>query len=155
MTARVRAVLAATSLVVATVMLVGCGDDAPPADRVPSLASDLERVDAAIVDRDFDQAASALDDIEAATETALDDGTLSDSDADRILAAVSALRDALAERLEEQPTESSPTTEPPPPTPSDEDDEGEGEGDDGENGHGNGGEDKDDKDKEDKGKGND
>jgi hypothetical protein len=152
-TGRVRAVLAAIALVAATATLGGCGDDAPPADRVPSLARDLERVDAAIVDRDFDRATSALDHIEAATEAAQDDGTLSDSDADRILAAVTSLREALAERPEQQPTESSPTTTSPPPPTSDQEDEGEVE--DGENGKGGDGKDKEDKGKEDKGKGSD
>lgn len=150
-----RALLAAIVLAMAT--LAACGDDGPPSDRVPSLAQDLERVDEAIVERDFDRAGTALDDIDEATEAALDDGTLSHSDAARIIAAVSALREALTERPEEQPEtpDASPTEEPPtsPPPDQDEDeDEGEGEG--------NGKDEKDEekekeKDKENKGKGDD
>jgi hypothetical protein len=137
-TAAVRALLAATALAVAAALLAGCGDDPTPADAVPSLARDLEQVDEAFVARDFDQAAAALDDIEATTEAALLDGTLSDADGDRILAAVTALRDALPE---EQPTapKSSPTEEPPtsPPDEDEGDDEDEGEEDEnGENGEG-------------------
>lgn len=111
-------------------LLAGCGEDESPAERVPTLARDLERVDDAIVAREFEQAEAALDDIEAATEAALADDNLSDSDAERILAAVGSLRDALGERTEPEVTESPPTETPPPP-PSDQDDnEGEGNGED-------------------------
>jgi hypothetical protein len=128
-------------VVSAGLVLAGCGEDAPPTEDVPSLAEDLQRVDDAIVGRDFEEAATALDDIEAATRAARDDGTLSEAEADRILAAVKAMREALATR-ETPPTtpESSPTETSPPTS-----DEGEGDDDDEEDEEGGSGPDKKDK----------
>jgi hypothetical protein len=125
-----RGALAAVA-VTAGLVLAGCGEEEPPGELVPSLTEDLERVDDAIVDRDFDEAATALDEIEAATRAARDDGTLSESDADRILAAVEALREALVTPPETRstPPESSPTKTPPPSTHHD-DEEEEGDEDD-------------------------
>ncbi|HEY0905419.1 MAG TPA: hypothetical protein VGE14_16175 [Marmoricola sp.] len=130
MTGARRRAAACAFVVGAAAALIGCGeDDRSPGETVPAMASALATVDAAIVEGDFDRARTSLTKLVRTTTRARDDGTISEGEADRVLAAVATLMTAL-------PEESPPAapTPPPAPSPSDKDrDEKDGEGgDDGE-----------------------
>lgn len=77
------------------VLATGCGGDESPADAVPALSAQLDRVDAAISSGRSGAARSALDDLADETEQAREDGTLDADDADAILEAISTLEEQL------------------------------------------------------------
>lgn len=101
-------------------LTTGCSGDDRPADAVPALSAQLDRVDAAISSGRPGAARSALDDLASETEEARDDGTLDEDDADAILEAISSLEGQLPEPATEPsatPSETpsaTPPTEPPP-----------------------------------------
>jgi hypothetical protein len=144
-----------TTLAVTAMVAAGCGSDTAPADAVPELADRLEQVDTAVATGDEARIRQRVEALVAATESARDEGSLDDEDAERILAAA----DAMLARLPAEepapeppsPPTSSPTTETPEPPEEDEDDEG----DEGDNSGPGGGDsrDKPEKGKPDKGKG--
>lgn len=107
MSRRVRAVGEVVTLVL---VLAACGGESSPTD-VPELTSALQRVDEAVVDRDFDAAEDAISELEAATEQAVEDGDIDEPGADRILGAASALTDSL-EEMGSNPSGKTPTPEP-------------------------------------------
>lgn len=84
-------------LVGATVLALatGCGGDGSPADSVPALSRQLDRVDAAIAAERYDDARTALDDLVDTTTQATADGTLDPADADAILRAAGHLTEQL------------------------------------------------------------
>ncbi|MBZ5734735.1 hypothetical protein K8Z61_09525 [Nocardioides sp. TRM66260-LWL] len=120
-----RRALPAAGLLLA-VLLSGCGaggsDAQTPgttaAGTAPGLASALDRVDAAVVSDDPDRIAAAVQALRRVTASAVADGTLSASRADRIDAAALALLDTV-------PT---PTPTPTPTTAPDESEEAEESG---------------------------
>ena len=127
--------------------LTACGEQAPPGERVPALARQVDRVDAAIESGRYADARSAIDDLVTATAQAEVGGELSDVEADRILDAAAELLDELPLDDREDgaggsgsPTSSLPSTTPPADEdPPDEGEESDGEGSEGE-GEGNGSE---------------
>jgi hypothetical protein len=116
------------TLAVTAMVAAGCGSDTTPADSVPELADRLERVDSAVATGDEARIRQRVEALVAATESARDEGSLDDEDAERILAAA----DAMLARLPAEepapeppsPPTSSPTTEIPEPPEEDEGDEG-------------------------------
>ncbi|CAI9419147.1 hypothetical protein [Nocardioides sp. T2.26MG-1] len=121
---RSRALVVAATLVALT---TGCGDDSTPADSVPALSRQLDRVDTAIAGERYDDARTALDALTATAERARTDGTLADADADAILRAAAALADRLPEASESPepsttPSPSSVATQSTPVEPDDEED---------------------------------
>ena len=103
-------------------LVTGCGGTDRPADAVPALSAQLDRVDAAISAGRPGAARSALDDLANETELARDDGTLDAEEADAILEAIR----TVVEQLPEPATQPSAT---PPATPDDEEDAEEEEAD--------------------------
>lgn len=95
-----RSAAAVLAVVVALLGVAGCADDEPPGRTVPELATQLDRVDAAIEEGDLDRARKATRRIVARTAVALADGDLTDDQADRIIEAAEAL---LAELPEDEP----------------------------------------------------
>lgn len=115
--------VAATLIALAT----GCGDDSTPAESVPALSRQLDRVDAAIAGERYDDARTALDDLTATAERAGSDGTIGEADADAILRAAAALADRLPDASESPepsstPSPSSVASQSPPVEPDDEED---------------------------------
>lgn len=107
-------------------LATGCGDDGAPADAVPALSLQLDRVDAAIDSGRFGAARSALADLVAETEQARADGTLDAEHAEAILEAAGTLDGELpaappsstpstssAEPDDEETEEPPPATKPP------------------------------------------
>lgn len=127
-----------------------CGEEAAPADRVPELATLLDRVDEAVAAGDDGAARRSVKELVATTEDARDRGDLDDAEAEAILTAADRVLDGLSTEPAEEPTEEptpaeEPTAEesqPPPPPPEEEDDD-----------QGNGDKEKDEKEEKDKSKG--
>ncbi len=86
--------LAAGGTLALVLVLASCGGETTPAD-VPEVSAALQQVDEAVVDRDYAAARDAVDELEAVTEQALEDGNIDDVGAQRILDAASALTDSL------------------------------------------------------------
>lgn len=79
-------------------VLAGCGGgDRPPGESVPAMASTLDRVDAALADGEVDQARSELVTLVRVTGRARDAKKISETEAERVLAAVATLMTALPE----------------------------------------------------------
>ena len=98
-------------LLVAGLVLTGCGRDTGPADEVPELAARLDRVDAAVADGDHAAARTALRALAATTDRAEAAGDLTADEATRIDDAVTALLDDLADETPtEEPSPSDDTT---------------------------------------------
>jgi hypothetical protein len=97
----------------ATLALTGaCSDDLPPDAAVPGLAKTLSRVDDSIADRNWDHARRQLQNLVAQSEDAVNAGTLTQQQADRIQAAVVRLLSELPDPPA-QPTPPSPTPQEP------------------------------------------
>lgn len=77
------------------VLTTACGAGPSAADRVPKLATTLERIDAAIVDGDDVSARAHLDELAGQVEQARDSGRLDADEAARILAAADEVRAVL------------------------------------------------------------
>ena len=167
MTTRWRARWAAGVAVVA-LSAGACGDDTAPVDAVPALGRQLDAVDAALVDRDYERARTAIEELVASAAQAEVAGDLDEEEADRIRQAASRLLARLPADGEvdpgspvplPQPTDEAsepsvvPTEEPDEEEPED-DEPDEDEGDEGKGDEGKGDEGKGKKGK-DKGKGND
>ncbi len=115
----------ATVLALAT----GCGEDRSPADSVPALSRQLDRVDAAIAAERYDDARTALDDLVDTTAQASADGTLDATEADAILQAAGHLTEQLqgaagSPAPDPSSTSSNPSSIAPEETPVEPDDEG-------------------------------
>jgi hypothetical protein len=110
--------------------VAGCSSDAPPAEAVPELAAQLDRVDAAVAAGDYARARAAVDALVARTAQAEVADEITEEEADRIF---DAARDVLAELppADEGASTPPPTedTEPPAEAPAGEGD-GDAEGDD-------------------------
>ena len=97
-------------LVLAALVLAGCGASTSPGDEVPALSVGLARVDDAIVDGRYDQARNRIERLVGLTTDARDGGDLEEAEADRILAAAAELMSALpAEEPAEEPAEPVPS----------------------------------------------
>ena len=127
MTGRGRVRLAAS--VAGLIVLAGCGG---ASNGTNELGAGLDRVDDAIVARDYDAARDALDDLESKTTSLADAGELSPVEKKALLAAVADLRTSLpadAPSPAQDPTTETPSPPPPPPTTTEPSDEGDDEGD--------------------------
>lgn len=82
-----RTAAALLTFLVLGLALVACGADTPPGEKVPDLAAQLERVDAAVANEDHKAARSAVQDLVAATAAAELAEQITDEEADRIVAA--------------------------------------------------------------------
>lgn len=100
-------------LALVLVALAGCGEDTPPAEKVPALADRLDGVDRAIAAGDPDDARDALDALVAEAARAEVRGEISDDQADAILAAVKDLLGALRPEDPEEDPSGQPEPEPP------------------------------------------
>lgn len=114
----------ATLLALAT----GCGEGGSPADSVPALSRQLDRVDAAIAAERYDDARTALNDLVDTTARARADGTLDAARADAILQAAGYLTEQLQDATgspapEPSSTSPSPSSIAPEETPVEPDDE--------------------------------
>lgn len=124
------------ALVLAAVLLAGCGGETPPAEAVPELTDRLARVDRAVSSGDETSIRQRVESLVAAAQSARDDGRITDVQEDRILVAARAL---LAQLPDEQAPEPTPSESPTPSTTPYEDDGDEDEEDN--SGPGNGDED--------------
>lgn len=108
------------ALVAAGLLLSGCGGSESPADKVPELAATLAEVDDAIVDGDYPDAESAVEELVGEARSAAQDGQLTQGEVDEIEATATALLDALrtVEEGEEETPTPTPTEEPTTPEPS-------------------------------------
>ena len=95
MTAGARGVVA-TVLVLCAGAVGGCGGGSQqPGDAVPALRAAVHTVDAALAGHDVERARRALERLVALTSRAREDGRISATQADRVLAAVARLVTAL------------------------------------------------------------
>lgn len=84
---RARVVAALLALVLVP-SLVSCGEsETPPSEQVPALGKQLDRVDAAVEDGDYEQARAAVKQLVATAARAQVEGELSDEQAQRIVTA--------------------------------------------------------------------
>lgn len=86
---------AAAGVLSALCLLAGCAPPTPAGEVVPELRSMLSRVDRAIVEHEYEQAQSQLNELVKITVTAREDGDLDTEQAEPILAAVAGLLSAL------------------------------------------------------------
>ncbi|MFC8504188.1 hypothetical protein ACFUC1_17650 [Pedococcus sp. NPDC057267] len=104
-----------TSLIAAIVLVAGaCSAKPTPDAAVPRLKSTLSRVDASLASGNYTLARTTLTSLIAQTQTALQDGKLSQEQADRIQAAAG----RLLSQLPDPPTHTPPSTTPATPPPS-------------------------------------
>ncbi|KAA1427903.1 hypothetical protein [Nocardioides antri] len=75
-------------------LAAGCSEDTPPGEAAPELATQLEKVDAAIEAGELEKARNAVEALIADTAQARVEGDISDEQADRIFEAA---QDVLAE----------------------------------------------------------
>lgn len=104
--------IAATLVAVVVTALTSCSSDTAPAESVPELSSQLDKVDAAIAAGDYAKARAAIDALVARTAKAQVAGEISDDEAGRVF---DAAREVLAELPSASPTPSAPSTPPTPP----------------------------------------
>jgi hypothetical protein len=137
-----RLLRACVAVSAALLAFTACGEDVPPGERVPDLARQLDRVDAAIESGRYEEARSAVEDLVNTTAQAEVGGEVSDDEADRILDAAAALLEELPldDRQDSAEGSGSPSPSLPAATPpADEDpDEGEESDDEGSEGEGEG-----------------
>lgn len=120
-----RSPLSWLALILGATLLAGCGGETPPVEAAPELADRLTLVDRAVASGDETSIRRRVNSLVAATEAARDDGSIDETQADRILAAA----EALLARLPAPEQSPEPSASPPSPSvssPSPEDgDEGE------------------------------
>lgn len=115
--------LAVLLVSVLLLLATGCGQEEPPTSAVPELATQLEKVDAAVAAGDRALAAERVEELVATAEEARDAGDLSDEQADPIVAAAERLLEGLPDPAPE-PAED--TSTPPSPAPEETEDADEG-----------------------------
>lgn len=96
MSARRLAAVVVTVLV-AALGITACSEEEPPGRTVPELATQLDKVDAAVAEGDLAQARQATKRIVARTAVALAEGDITDEEAERIIEAAEALLAELPE----------------------------------------------------------
>ena len=128
------------ALLLTATLLAGCGGETPPAEAAPELADRLALVDRAVVSGDETSIRRRVESLVAATESARDDGSIDEAQANRILTSAEALLERLPQEPPPEPSPSPTASSTPLPVPEgDEGDEDEGHEED-KGGKGNGGE---------------
>lgn len=98
-------------------VLTGCGSDdsATPVEKLPGLGVTLERLDQAVSQKRYQRARRYLDDLVETVELAQQNDLIDDAEAERLLAAASALGAVMP--TETPPTAGSPSVGPAPTSP--------------------------------------
>lgn len=117
MTMSRRSVRWATPSVVGAILLTtgGCGGDPAPDVAVPRLETTLSRVDESIAGENWERARQAVQRLISQTEAALEAGTLTQQQADRIQAAAARLLSELPAPPPQSPTPAAPAEPDAPP----------------------------------------
>lgn len=104
----------ATSLVAATVLVTtgGCGQEPAPDAAVPQLETALSRVDESIAGKNWERARQAVQKLISQTGAALEAGTLTQEQADRIQAAAARLLSELPDPAPSLPSSPPAPTDP-------------------------------------------
>lgn len=99
---RMRAPVAAVVALMAVLAgAAGCSEEVPPGETVPELATQLDKVDAAVEEGDLEGARQATRRLVARTAVARAEGDITGEEADRIIEAAEALLAELPEPPEE------------------------------------------------------